>query len=76
MKGFWYAIKKNGCETPFLNPWKRDKKGKIPLLLLLSKNRGKGNVVDVFFLWVLEVVMESSIMLIFSLKGLKESLKL
>ena len=31
-------------KAPYLNSWKRVKKRKIPLLLLLFKNRKKGNV--------------------------------
>ena len=50
MKGFLVCIKKNDYESPFLNSWKRDKKGNLPLLILLFKNRKEGMFMCVLLL--------------------------
>ena len=76
LKELWYAIKQRRMKSPFLNSWKRERRGKIPLLLLLFKKRKEGSL-DVFlFVMVLEMVMESSIMLKVSLIRRNVSLKL
>ena len=39
----WYALKLSMMQSPFLNSWKRERRGKILLLLLLFKNRKEGS---------------------------------
>ena len=63
LKELWYAIKQKRMKSPFLNSWKRERRGKIPLLLLLFKKRKEGSFGCLFFDMVLEMVMESSIIL-------------
>ena len=69
-------IKQRRMKNPFLNSWKRERRGKIPLLLLLFKKRKEGSFGCLSFVMVLEMVMESSIMLKVSLIRRIESLKL
>ena len=72
----WYDIKLSKMQSPFLNSWKRERRGKIPLLSYSSK-RGKREVLMSFFIcYALEMVMESSIILNFSLIRENMSLKL
>ena len=59
----WYAIKQRKMKNLFLNSWKRERRGKIPLLLLLFKKRKEGIFGCLLFVMVLEMVMESSIKL-------------
>ena len=45
----WYALKLSMRQSPFLNSWKRERRGKIPLLLLLFKKRKEGSFGCLFF---------------------------
>ena len=76
LEELWYAIKQRRMKSPFLNSWKRERRGKIPLLLLLFKKRKEGSFGCLsFFVMVFEMVMDSSIMLKVSLIRLNVSLK-
>ena len=76
LKELWYAINKRRMKSPFLNSSKRERRGKIHVLLLLFKNRKEGSFGCFLFCYGLEMVMESSIILNFSLIRVNMSLKL